>query len=183
MALDACVYCDCLEKGRVDWPNTKDSSVEIESDGCPCLYKNGELVDYDHNDYNLYACAHTDRIFVKHHLGNIGLISLLRFELKREPSQFPILLEKVVYSGSHCGDWLSLETVKEMQVELERLRNFRTIGTKAQTGLIAALLQDFGIIKGSYVSAEGSARFLNKFREQMIELSEAALSIGKPIAF
>lgn len=183
MALDAQVYCDCLEKGRVSGVQAEGIEVKIEPDGSSRLYKKGKLVDHDHYDYDIYTCDHTDRVLVGHRLGNIGLISLLRFELKRDVAQFPILLQKVIHDGIHSGDWLCLETVREMQAELERLRDFKTIGTKAQTGFTAALLQDLGLIKGSYVGAEASAQFVREFRAQMLELSEASLSIGKPIAF
>lgn len=183
MGLDAFVYCDCLEKGRVAGVMAEGLHVKIEPDGHPWLYKHGKLVDHDHHDYNAYSCNHTDRILVHHRLGNIGLVSLLRFELQRNHENFPILLEKVVYNGIHANDWLTVDVVKAMQIELEKLRAFPTQGTKSKVGFFAILSKDLGINKSGYLSAKESAQLIEYFREQMLELSEASLSTGKPVAF
>jgi hypothetical protein len=51
------------------------------------------------------GCPHEDGYLVFKHLGNIGSIAHVRAHL--EPlaqTHFPLLMEKVVYSGMHGGD-------------------------------------------------------------------------------
>jgi hypothetical protein len=104
------------------------------------------------------ACEHSGGILLRHRLGNISLVGLLRSELQREAHRFPILVTKVVYSGSHAGDHLRAEQILALQRELELLRGFRCTSRKADG-------------------------FMAEFREQMSELAAAALAISKPIAF
>lgn len=61
-------------------------------------------------------------------IGNIALVGLLRWELKREASNFPFLLQKVIYNGIHGGDWIGLAQIAQLQGELELLVNFKCIG-------------------------------------------------------
>jgi len=86
------------------------------------------------------------------------VVGLLRAELQLEAEKFTILVTKVVYSGSHAGDFLRVEEILKLQRELELLRDFRCT---------------------SFMSD----RFMSTFREQMTELAATALSIKKPIAF
>ena len=65
------------------------------------------------------ACEHPKGQLLHHRLGNISLIGSLRAELQRESVRFPILLGKVVHSGSHAGDYLPVGVVKNLQAELD----------------------------------------------------------------
>jgi hypothetical protein len=182
MALDATVYCDCLESGKVARLSADGVTLVTESSGFPKLYQQGVAIDFDHPDHHLFECEHLDRMLLTHRLGNISLIGLIRAELQREPHNFPILLEQVVYSGSHCGDWLSLETIRSMQAELDRLQNFRAVGNRDRMGWMSVILKKLGH-NSHYVSAEQAAQFIAGFREQMLELSRTALEVEKPIVF
>ncbi|HEV8367658.1 MAG TPA: hypothetical protein VGQ39_06895 [Pyrinomonadaceae bacterium] len=44
--------------------------------------------------------------------------------LQHEAPAFPILLTKVLYSGTHAGDYLTLNDIADVKVELERLGSF-----------------------------------------------------------
>jgi hypothetical protein len=72
--------------------------------------------------------------------------------------QFPLLLSKVLYSGTHCGDSLTVEEVKELRPEV-----------RALVGL-------------SYDNPE-IAGYVREFAAQMVELVECSLGVGKPLAF
>ena len=82
----------------------------------------------------------------------------MRSELQREALAFPILLTKVLYSGTHAGDYLTLNDIADLKAELDRL--------------------------GSFVcSQQGNQEYVDWFRRQMTELVEAATRVGKPISF
>jgi hypothetical protein len=161
MSLDACVYCDCFEKGRLREPPPVGVALRLEPDGS---------LGREHDDGKLesdlawdqwrerLACEHPGGALLRHHLGNISLIGFLRSELQRAPFRFPILLTKVLYSGSHAGDYLTVERVPALQRELEDLANFRC-NTREADG------------------------FMFEFRRQMSELVVASLSVSKPIVF
>ncbi len=161
MGLDAFVFCDCYEEGRLREPPPIGVTLRVEPDGA---------LGREHDDGTLEsdlawdmwreqrACEHGGGILLRHRLGNIALVGLLRAELQREADRFPILATKVVYSGSHAGDFLSIETIPALQRELELLREFRC-------------------------STREAASFMSDFRAQMSELATTALSVGKPIAF
>jgi hypothetical protein len=59
-------------------------------------------------------------------LGNIAHIGFLRQRvngLNNSASSFPIILQRVLYSGSHCGDEIPLDYVPKLIQELELLKN------------------------------------------------------------
>ncbi len=160
MGLDACVYCDCFEKGKLLSHPPVGFATQVEPDGS---------LGPGRDDYSLEqilawdqwcgrGCEHARGMLLHHRLGNIALIGSLRAELKREPERFPILLNKVVYSGSHAGDFLPVDTVKDLEKELEQLASFKCQSKK-------------------------SDKFMAQFRLQMLELVAASLSVMKPIAF
>jgi hypothetical protein len=91
-------------------------------------------------------------------MGNLAQIELLRGELEREVAAFPVLLGKVVYSGTHAGDYLCLEDLPGVRTELEELERF-------------------------VCSSESNQEYVDRFRGQMIELVEAAQHVAKPISF
>ena len=104
------------------------------------------------------ACSHPSGILVHHYIGNLALVDLLRSELEREALRFPILLNKVLYSGSHSGDYLTLDDIAALPVELDKL------------ALVVC-------------STQPNQEYIECFRRQMIELVEAAERVRKPISF
>lgn len=88
----------------------------------------------------------------------MALICFIRNKLEREKQHFPILLEKVVYSGTHGGDWLDFETVLGLEKEVTRISAF-TVGKPEEQ------------------------HWIEEFLAKLIELIEAAKSVRKPISF
>lgn len=161
MGLDAFVFCDCLEKGRLCNPPPSGTTVYVGPDGRRGIEVGTNLVEYGfERDQWLEheACKHPAGILLHHRLGNIALIGILRAELNREAERFPILVTRVVYSGSHGGDFISIEMIPALQNEIESMAEFQC-------------------------SSREAARFMENFRAQMLELAATALSVGKPIAF
>jgi hypothetical protein len=181
MGLDACVYCDCLEKRLLRNPLPASVTIEVDDDGYPVVVKGGQRIDNDHPDYVDFACVHELRKLVTHRLGNISLVGLLRSELSRTPDLFPVILKKVIYSGSHGGDRLNLSQIPALRAELQKLTAFKCVGSRKGLSLMTNLKRVLGI--GWYPTAESADKFLQEFRIQMIELADAAEKVGKPICF
>jgi hypothetical protein len=68
------------------------------------------------------ACEHEDGILVHHYIGNIALVGFLRNELQRASDQFPMILEKVLYNGTHCGDFIAVADLPRLRSEVVALR-------------------------------------------------------------
>jgi hypothetical protein len=161
MGLDAFVYCDCYEKSRLREPPPGGIPLRVYPDGSwSRVQDDGTLAsDLAWDDWLLQrACEHRGGMLLHHRLGNISLIGLLRSQLQCESERFRILVTKVLYSGSHSGDFLRIDEIPALQMELEHLREFRCSSCEAD-------------------------RFMSVFRERMSELATTALSVGKPIAF
>jgi hypothetical protein len=95
---------------------------------------------------------------VSHRLGNIALIGFLRTLLASDPTRFPILLTRVLYDGTHAGDFLSSADVELVSVEVKRLNEVHAV-------------------------RESDEDLIRNFERQMRQLVQAAQSVGKPIAF
>ncbi len=182
MGLDACVYCDCLEKGRVPDALEPGVSLQTEPDGSVVVMRNGKEIWENDPDFTKYDCGHEGRWLCRHRLGNISLIALLRAELGRGATVFPMLLQKVLYSGSHAGDFLEPAVIPALIAELEKVKSFKCQGN-VPTRLLPRLLWKLHLSPYHYVTAATADAFLQNFRVQMLELVDAALGVGKPIAF
>jgi hypothetical protein len=161
MGLDAHVCCDCFEKGRLRESPPAGISLHVEPDGSLARQHDDSSLEADlaWDQWRYYrACEHTRGVLLHHRLGNIALIALLEDELARESGRFPILLKQVLYSGTHAGDFLSVEAIPSLQDELRTLAAFKCSTPEADV-------------------------FLAEFRAQMSELADTAMSVDKPIAF
>ncbi|MCU0786152.1 MAG: hypothetical protein MUF81_19310 [Verrucomicrobia bacterium] len=161
MGLDAVVYCDCCEKGRLLEPPPLGASLRVAPDGSIEREPDAESLEADlafDQWREQSACEHAGGVLLHHYLGNISLIGSLRSELQREAERFPLLLTRVLYSGTHAGDYLALDIIPALQRELESLAVFRC-------------------------STQEAAGFIAEFRAQMSSLAATALSVGKPITF
>ena len=157
MALDARVYCNCFEAGKLLIPPPHPDQVYVAEDGglaCKDLFRLYEFEEW----LEKYACSHPGGVALHHHLGGLGVIDFLREELERAPNDFPLLLGKVVYDGSHAGDFLAMAELKELLAETIRLSGLRT-----SDGEEEALLRNF--------------------ERQLKELITCAIQMRKPIVF
>jgi hypothetical protein len=74
----------------------------------------------------------------------------------------PVLLEKVLFSGTHCGDHLTVRDVQSLSDELDRPQ-------KALPSATTLLPED--------------ARLVRSAIQELRRLVKAALKVNKPIAF
>jgi hypothetical protein len=108
MALDAFVYCDCFERKRLKTVPPAGVAITTHVSGnivAPAL--KGSLWPAFSEWKRTRACQHPGMIYLHRTLGSEDLIANWRRELLRYAHQFPILLRRVLYSGTHTCDWIS----------------------------------------------------------------------------
>jgi hypothetical protein len=92
-------------------------------------------------------------------LGNITRVGNLRSFLRalqgKPGPRFPILLEKVLYDGTHTGDWIPVKESPALLKEVETVLHSKDILADSE----------------------------KEFFENMKELCEASIATGNPIMF
>src|SRR2546421_11903983 len=121
MSVDAYVYCDCFERGRLRTPPQPEWGVHVVEEGgrSTTTQDLDELIAFD--TWNYDACEHEGGVLLHHRLGNISLIGLYRQLLNPHVDRLPVIVKKIIYSGIHAGDSLSREAVEQIGTELEGL--------------------------------------------------------------
>ncbi len=158
MALDAFVYCDCFERDNLRCDPPRGMALRVALTGEVTCDPPDDSAWHAFTAWKIgKACLHQGMILVRHRLGNEAKIDLIRAELQKDALRFPILLEKVLYSGTHTCDWLPLKSLKGLTEELKHLNPNPT-----------------------HTSAADSLRL---FKIQIAELIIAAQLTGKPICF
>src|ERR1035441_7856178 len=119
MGLDAVVFCDCVEKGCLTVPHPHPRLLYIASNGSPEIRsKHPGKVDEHDKWMNLPPCEHEDMMLDGCHLGNAGYISHLYEILSGAATghgrSYSVLLGKVLYDGTHCGDHLAIRDVRRL---------------------------------------------------------------------
>ena len=115
-----------------------------------------ELLAFD--AWNVGACEHESGVMLHHYLGNIALVALFRDLLGAHADRLPVVTTKVVYNGIHCGDRLSMADVRLLADEIE-------------------------LITQIHANDPREEQFLRDFEQQLRELTDCSLKIGKPIVF
>ena len=159
MSLDAYVRCNCIREGKVSKPHPLPGRLVWDKLNEPLL--SGEPNEDElesHHQWVQEACEH-EGYLVSEFLGNITRIQNVREfvrGLQGTPGpRFPILLKKVVYDGTHTGDWIS---PKESP----------------------ALLKEVNLVLHSIdILTPGEKEFF----ESMKRLCEASIATGNPIGF
>lgn len=159
MGLDAHVFCDCYERGRLLSAPPPGCNLSVGEDG-------GLLCDSYDPDVQIAfdrwlrskACQHENGYLVAHRIGNIDLVASLREELERRPELFQLTLSRVLYNGIHSGDLISATEVSQLVPEVKALAGIRCGNPDMEC-------------------------FVRGFEAQMRELLDAALRVGKPIVF
>jgi hypothetical protein len=124
MALGASVRCNCIKEGKAP-PHPFPELLAFDKTGEPILKKEGEIsldLCLEHDKWYRNSCAHSGCL-VNRRLGNMSLVAYVReFLQSNSPNDFPLLLERVVYSGTHCGDWIAAGDVRQLLAETRRLQ-------------------------------------------------------------
>jgi hypothetical protein len=157
MGLDAAVYCNCYEAGRLRTPPPPSASVSVWEDGSLYCINKEALKEFDEwleND----DCEHEGGIALAHYLGNTTRTGLVREELRKFANDFPMILDKVIGSGIHCGDYIRLDEIESLREEVDHLGAIHSAETRRE-------------------------QVLCYFEEQMNELIACSLQMKKPVAF
>ena len=157
MGLDAKIFCDCFERGRLLNPPRPRWGIYVDEYGMRDAQNTKSINEFDKWNYRK-GCKHEYGILVHYCLGNIWTIGTLRNIIKKHPKKFPIILKSVIYDGSHCGDWLTVEQVEEMKPEVDQLSDIQPADREKRS-----------IVRG--------------FEKQMKKLVKCSLRIKKPIVF
>jgi hypothetical protein len=139
----------------------------IASNGSPEIRsKDPAKVDEHDKWMGLPPCKHEGMMLAGCSVGNMTSVPHLRDILSavatKRGHDCPVLLGKVLYSGTHCGDHLTVSDVGRLSNELDSLK-----GAK----LSAAAL-----------SGEDARQIATAMRD-LRRLVKAALAVIKPIAF
>lgn len=165
MGLDAFVFCDCVEKGRLRIPHPYPRLLYISSSGSPEIRSNDPAMLQKHVDWmEMDPCQlkHETLMMDGDTLGNAGFINEIRERLERTlrpRSQYSVLLTKVLYCGTHTGDHLTIAQVRRLAIELRQLKR---------------------VLQGS-VAAD--RRLIIPTINQLERLTRTSLRTMKPIAF
>ncbi len=155
MGLGASVHCNCIKEGKAP-PHPFPELLAFDETGEPILKKEGEIsldLWLAHDRWYRNSCAHSGCL-VDRRLGNITLVAYVHeFLQTNSPNNFPVLLERVVYSGTHCGDWIAASDVPQLLAEARKLQGLT------------------------------SDPLILEFTNDVAALAEASLETGNPIVF
>jgi hypothetical protein len=160
MSLDAFVRCTCIRDGKVKKPHPFPGRLTLDDhSGSPSL--NGDPTEEEweaHDQWVQDSCEH-EGFLVSEFLGNITRAQHVREFLRGlqgDPGpKFPILLKKVVYDGTHTGDWIPVKQTPAL------LREVTTV------------------LASSDILTQGEKEFF----EAMKRLCDASIETENPITF
>jgi hypothetical protein len=155
MGLDASVHCNCIKEGKAP-PHPFPELLAFDETGEPTLKGNGDItlkLWLKHDKWYRDSCSHSGYL-VEKRLGNMATVAYVRGFLEdNSPNSYPLLLERVVYSGIHTADLIAASDVAPLLIEVRKLQG---------------LTSDPVILQ---------------FTNDMIELAEASMATGNPIVF
>jgi len=159
MSLDGYVRCTCIREGKLKKPHPFPARLTWDESNGPSLSGDPSEEEWEaHDQWVQNSCEH-EGFLVSEFLGNITRIQNVREFLRglqgNPGPKFPILLKKVVYDGTHTGDWVPIKQTP-------------------------ALLKEVNLVLGSSdILTQGEKEFF----ESMKRLCEASIATGNPIMF
>jgi hypothetical protein len=159
MSLDGYVRCSCVRDGKAKKPHPFPDRLAWDESNSPYLTGDPDEDEWEaHEKWIQDACEH-EGYLASEFLGNITRIQNVREFLRglqgKPGPRFPILLKKVVYDGTHTGDWLPAKQTPALLKEVNLVLQSRDILTEGE----------------------------KEFFESMKRLCDASLATGNPIGF
>jgi len=158
MALDGFVRCTCIRDGKAK-PHPFPDRLAFDDSGQPILSDDATEDEWEAHDKWLGDSCEHEGFLLALFLGNITRVQNLRAfltHLQGKPGpRFPILLEKVLYDGTHTGDWLSSKVAARLLKEVDT------------------------VLHSSDILADSEKEFFNNMKQ----LCEASIATGNPIMF
>ena len=158
MSLDAYVRCTCIRDGKAK-PHPFPDRLTWDEANVPSLTGDPTEEDWEaHDRWVQESCEH-EGFLVSEFLGNITRAKNVRDFLRGlqgDPGpKFPLLLKKVVYDGTHTGDWIPAKQSPALLKEVNLVLSSRDILTPGEA----------------------------EFFDSMKRLCEASVATGNPIMF
>jgi hypothetical protein len=158
MALDAFVRCACIKEGKAK-PHPFPDRLIFHESGEPILSGEPSEEEWEAHDQWLGESCEHEGCLVSVFLGNITRVKNLRSFLRalqgKPGPRFPILLEDVLYDGTHTGDWIPVKKSPALLREVETVLHSRDILADSE----------------------------KEFFDNMKQLCEASIQTGNPIMF
>jgi hypothetical protein len=155
MGLNASVRCNCIKEGKPPPPPFPER-LAFDETGEPTLKSDGDInlkLWLKHDKWYRDSRPHSGYL-VEKRLGNVASVAYVRGFLEdNSPDSFPFLLERVVYSCTHCGDWVAVSDVPQPLNETRKLQGLT------------------------------SDPLILQFTNDVIELAEASIATENPIVF
>jgi hypothetical protein len=158
MSLDGFVRCTCIRDGRAK-PHPFPDRLTFDESGDPMLTGDPSEEEWEaHDQWLADSCEHAG-FLLSMFLGNITRVKNLRSFLRAlqgSPGpRFPILLEKVLYDGTHTGDHIPIKLSPALLKEVET------------------------VLHSSDILADSEKEFFNNMKQ----LCDASIATGNPIMF
>jgi hypothetical protein len=158
VSLDAFVQCTCVRDGKAK-PHPFPDRLTFDESGEPMLAGDPSDEDWEaHDQWLTDSCEHGGYL-LSMFLGNTTRVASLRGFLRALQGtpgpRFPILLEKVLYDGTHTGDWIPSQQSPVLLEEVDT------------------------VLHSSDILAEPETEFFTNMKL----LSEASIQTGNPIMF
>jgi hypothetical protein len=122
MSLDAFVRCTCIRDGRAK-PHPFPKRLTWDESGSPSLTGDPSDEEWEEHDRWVQGSCEHEGYLAAESLGNITRAQHLRGFLRglqgKPGPRFPVLLNKVVYDGTHTGDWIPTEESPALLREVE----------------------------------------------------------------
>lgn len=158
MALDGFVRCSCIRDGRAK-PHPLPDRLTFDEAGEPTLAGDPSEEEWEAHDQWLSQCCEHGGFLASLFLGNITRVKNLRDFLKglqgKPGPRFTILLEDVLYDGTHSGDFIDVKKTPKLLKEVETVLQSREILSESE----------------------------KEFFDNMKALCDASLKTGNPIMF
>jgi hypothetical protein len=160
MSLTGTVYCDCVEKNQLRIPHPLPELLFVDESGYPNIRSSDPHQEVLHDNWEAQnPCSHSGFRLAEYWLGNVASIGQIREKIDKlsqlTKTSSRILTAKVIYSGSHSGDYLTPSEVVELGDELASMQKMESSKDPQ----------------------------LNEFVRKLEDLINKAMSVGKPIAF
>ena len=159
MSLDGYVRCNCIREGKVKRPHPFPDRFTWDESNAPSLKGDPDEDEWEAHDLWVQEACEHEGFLVSEFLGNITRIQNVREFLRglqgNPGPKFPVLLKKVVYDGTHTGDWIPIKQSPALLREVDLVLASRDILTQGE----------------------------REFFEAMKRLCEASIATGNPIMF
>jgi hypothetical protein len=142
MSLDAFVRCNCVRDGKAK-PHPFADRLTFDKREKPSLSGDVSEEDWETHDRRLSESCDHQGFMVGESLGKSTPAKHLRDflgGLQGDPTpRFPILLKKVVYDGTHTGDWIGSKEAAQLLPEVDTVLHSSDILSESEKGFSTSM--------------------------------------------